>query len=425
MNTAPDYDSYYKTTVNDTTRRPRLEGDEVADVCIIGGGFTGLSSALRLAEKGYAVALLESFNIGWGASGRNGGQLGHGIGGRSALRRKYGTDIEAFINRLRWRGNDIVEENIKKYDIECDLKHGFIDCAFKNRQVADLEADYELHESLGMGDRFRLVGADEMSEYVGTSVYKGGLYNDRDAHLHPLNLCLGEARAAAALGAKIYERSPALDITHGKEPRVHTEHGSVRAKIVILAGNAYHLLEQKYVGGVLFPAGTFMIATEPLSDDLAREIMPRDLAVCDVNEMLDYFRMSSDKRMLYGGRCNYSGREPRDIKATIRPRMLRVFPQLKDARIDFQWGGKIGIVINRIPQLGRIGDNVYYAQGYSGHGINQTHMAGEILTDAICGQMEDFDVFAKARHWKIPAPRWVGNNLVALGMLYYRIKDLR
>ena len=424
MSTAPDCHSYYKTTVNDSTRRPRLEGDEVADVCIIGGGFTGLSSALRLAEKGYAVALLESFNIGWGASGRNGGQLGHGIGGRSALRRKYGTDIEAFINRLRWRGNDIVEENIKKYDIECDLKHGFIDCAFKNRQVRDLEADYELHESLGMGDRFRLVGADEMSEYVGTSVYKGGLYNDRDAHLHPLNLCLGEARAAAGLGAKIYEQSPVLDITHGKEPRVHTEHGSVRAKIVILAGNAYHLLAQKYVGGVLFPAGTFMIATEPLSDDLAREIMPRDLAACDVNEMLDYFRMSSDKRMLYGGRCNYSGREPRDIKATIRPRMLRVFPQLKDARIDFQWGGKIGVVINRISQLGRIGDNVYYAQGYSGHGINQSHIAGEILTDAICGQMEDFDVYAKARHWKIPAPRWVGNNLVALGMLYYRMKDL-
>ena len=152
--------------------------------------------------------------------------------------------------------------------------------------------------------------------------------------------------------------------------------------------------------------------------------MPRDLAACDVNEMLDYYRLSSDKRMLFGGRCNYSGREPKDIKATIRPRMLKVFPQLKDARIDFQWGGKIGIVINRIPQVGRIGDNVYYAQGYSGHGMNQAHIVGEILTEAICGQMEDFDVYAKAKHWKIPAPRWVGNNMVALGMLYYRMKDL-
>ena len=424
MKAAPDYHSYYKATVNDPTKHPPLRGDEVADVCIIGGGYTGVSTALGLAEKGYAVTLLESFNIGWGASGRNGGQLIHGIGGTSYLRKKYGPDIEAFINRMCWRGHEIVEENIKKYDIECDLKYGYVDCAFKTRQMSDLEEEIEHYDSLGMGDRFRLVSADELSDYIGTSVYKGGLYNDRDAHLHPLNLCLGEARAAAGLGAKIYEQSQVLGITHGQEPRVHTEHGSVRAKIVVLAGNAYHLLEQKHVGGVLFPAGTFIIATEPLGDNLAHDVMPADAAVCDLNDMLDYYRLSNDGRMLFGGRCNYSGREPKDIKASIRPRMLRVFPQLKDARIDFQWGGKIGIVINRIPQLGRIGDNVYYAQGYSGHGINQTHMVGEILTAAICGQMEDFDVYAKAKHWKIPAPRWVGNNMVALGMMYYRIRDL-
>ncbi|MCH8861125.1 MAG: FAD-binding oxidoreductase [Proteobacteria bacterium] len=424
MSIAPDCQSYYTATINEPTSYPRLQGDEVADICIIGGGYTGLSSALRLAERGYAVALLESFNIGWGASGRNGGQLLNGLGGRPALRKKYGADIEAFIDRLCWRGNEIVEENIKKYDIECDLKYGHIDCAFKDRQMRDLETEFERFSSLGMGDRFRMVGADEINEHVGTRAYKGGLYNDRDGHLHPLNLCLGEARAATGLGVKIYEQSPVTSIAHGKEPVVHTEHGSVRAKMVILAGNAYHLLEQKQVGGVLFPAGTFIIATEPLDDAMASNVMPSDAAACDVNEMLDYYRLSADKRMLYGGRCNYSGRDPKDIKAAILPRMLRVFPQLKDARIDFQWGGKIGIVINRVPQLGRIGDNVYYAQGYSGHGINQTHIVGEILTDAICGQMEDFDVFAKVKHWKIPAPRWVGNNMVALGMLYYRMKDL-
>lgn len=194
--------------------------------------------------------------------------------------------------------------------------------------------------------------------------------------------------------------------------------------MVILAGNAYHLLEQKRIGGVVFPAGTYMIATEQLGDNLSREVLPSDAAACDINEMLDYYRLSADGRMLYGGRCNYSGRDPSDIKASIRPRMLKIFPQLKDARIEFEWGGKIGIVINRLPQLGRINDNVYYAQGYSGHGVNQTHIISEILTDAICGQMEDFDVYANVKHWKIPAPRWVGNNMVALGMLYYRIKDL-
>lgn len=424
MSLASHCPSYYAATINDRMEYPGLDGDEAADICIIGGGFTGLSSALMLAEKGYAVTLLEEHTIGWGASGRNGGQLIRGIGGGRALKRKYGPEIQSFIDKLCWRGNEIVEENIKKYDIDCDLKYGYIDCAFKARQVRELEEDYEYYSALGMGDRFRLIGADEINQYVGTSAYVGGLFNDRDAHLHPLNLCRGEARAAAGLGVKIFENSPVSSITHGKEPRVHTGRGSVRAEMVILAGNAYHLLEHKHVGGIVFPAGTYIIATEPLGDDLANEVMPRDIAACDINEMLDYYRMSADKRMLYGGRCNYSGRDPKDIMASIRPRMLKIFPQLENSRIDFQWGGKIGIVINRVPQLGRIGDNVYYAQGYSGHGINQTHIIGEILAEAISGQMENFDVFAKVKHWKIPAPRWVGNNMLALGMLYYRMKDL-
>lgn len=230
MNAEADCPSYYVATVNDSTRYPQLEGDEVADVCVIGGGYTGVSSALRLAEKGYSVALLESSSIGWGASGRNGGQLLRGLSGTSTLKKKYGPDIEAFIDRLRWRGNEIVEENIRKYDIECDLKYGYIDCAFKDRQMRYLETEYEEHAARGMGDRFRLVDADEINQHVGTSAYKGGLYNDRDGHLHPLNLCRGEARAAAGLGAKIFERSPALSITHGKEPQVHTAHGTVRVK---------------------------------------------------------------------------------------------------------------------------------------------------------------------------------------------------
>jgi gamma-glutamylputrescine oxidase len=424
MSTGGDCQSYYNATVNDLTDYPALKGDEVADVCIIGGGFTGVSSALNLAERGYSVVLLEAHTIGWGAAGRNGGQLIHGIGGQNSLRRTYGPEIEGFIDKMRWRGNEIVVNNIKKYDIDCDLKFGYMDCAFKDRQVGDLKEDYEFAQKMGYGDHFKLVSAEEIGDYLGTKAYKGGLYNDRDGHLHTLNLCRGEARAAAGLGATIHERSPVLKIDHGKEPVVHTGDGSVRAKMVILAGNAYHFLEQKHVGGITFPAGTYVIATEPLGDDLANDVMPQDIAVCDINLMLDYYRMSADKRMLYGGRCNYSGRDPSDIKATMLPRMLKIFPQLKDARIEFEWGGKIGVVVNRIPQLGRINDNVYYAQGYSGHGLNQTHIIGEILTDAISGQMEDFDVYAKAKQWRVPAPQWVGNNMVALGMLYFRVKDL-
>lgn len=424
MSTAGDCRSYYNATANDENDYPVLKGEDVTDICVIGGGFTGVSSALRLAEKGYDVTLLESNTIGWGASGRNGGQLIHGIGGTKALQRTYGKGIEPFIDKLRWRGSEIVKENIEKYQIDCDLKMGYMECAFKDRQMRDLEEGLAFAHEKGYGEHFRMVSPEEMSDYIGTRAYKGGLFNDLDGHLHTLNLCRGEARAAAGLGAKVFERSPVTSITHGKEPVVHTEHGSVRAKQVILAGNAYHLLEKKHVGGITFPAGTYMIATEPLSEELANEVLPSDAAVCDVNEMLDYYRLSADRRMLYGGACNYSNRDPKDIGAFIRPRMLKIFPQLKDVKIDYEWGGKIGIVINRIPQLGRINDNVYYAQGYSGHGVNQTHMVGEILAEAISGQMEDFDVYAKVKQWRIPAPQWVGNNMIALGMLYFRMKDL-
>lgn len=424
MSLATHCDSYYAASLNDQTEYPRLQGEVNADICIIGAGFTGLSSALKLAEKGYSVALLEENTIGWGASGRNGGQLIRGMTGDNTLRKRYGPSIEDFITRMCWRGNEIVEENIRKYNIDCDLKHGYVDCAFKPRQMRELEETHRYFSDMGLGDRFRLLSAEELKEHIRTDAYIGGLYNNRDAHLHPLNLARGEARAAASLGVSVFEGSPVQRIKHGPAPEVHTAEGFVRAKMVIMAGNAYHLLEQKKLGGILFPAGTYVIATEPLGEEGGKNTIPSDVCACDINEMLDYYRLSADGRMLYGGRCNYSNRDPEDIKASILPRMLRIFPQLKGTRIDFEWGGKIGVVINRVPQLGRVGDNVYYAQGYSGHGINQTHIIGEILSEAISGQMEHFDVFAKVGHWRIPAPRWVGNQMVALGMLYYRIKDL-
>ncbi len=424
MSTTINSQSYYSASVNDHTAYPELLGEQSADICVIGGGFTGMASALRLAERGFSVAVVESETIGYGASGRNGGQLIHGLGGAGTLKRQYGKEIDAFINKLRWRGNEIVEENIEKYNIDCDFKRGYMDCAFKDRQVRDLEEELEFQTEHGMGDHFRKVSAEEMGDYIGTKVYKGGLYNDRDGHLHPLNLCRGEAKVAAGLGVQIFEQSLVTHITHGKNPIVHTAKGQVKAKQVIIAGNAYHLLEKKHLGGVVFPAGTYIIATEQLSENMAKSLLPSDAAVCDISNMLDYYRLSADRRMLFGGQCNYSGRNPKDIKAAMLPRMLKVFPELKDSDIEFGWGGMIGIVVNRLPHVGRMGDNVYYAQGYSGHGINQTHIISEILADAITGQMEDFDVFAKAKHFKIRAPRWVGNNMIALGMLYYRMQDL-
>ena len=242
--------------------------------------------------------------------------------------------------------------------------------------------------------------------------------------MHPLNLCTGEARAAHELGTQIFEQSPVIGIEHGNRPKVKTAHGYVQADAVVLAGNAYSLLEPKHLSNLVFPAGSYVIGTEPLSEDMVNEINPLDISICDSNEIVDYFRLSADKRMLFGGSCNYSGRDPKSIKAYIQPRMLKVYPQLKDLRIEYEWGGMIGIVLDRVPAVGRINSNVYYCQGYSGHGVNATHIMSEVIADAVSGTMEKFDMFAGMKHFRIPGSQWMGNQIIALGMLYYKMKDM-
>jgi glycine/D-amino acid oxidase-like deaminating enzyme len=416
--------SYYAATVNEVTDYPVLEGSLSVDVCVVGAGFTGVATALTLAERGFSVALVEANRVGWGASGRNGGQLINGISGLSKIQKKYGDGIADMLWDLRWRGNDIIHERVAKYGIDCDLKKGFIETALKPRQVADLEdyaAEMEKHRH---PHPWELWDKEKTQQLLGTDAFIGGFVSYRDGHLHPLNLCIGEARAASGLGVQIFEQSPVTGIEHGPRPRVRTASGQVEADSVVLAGNAYHLLEPQHLSNLTFPAGSYIIGTEPLSDEMVAEINPLDLAVCDLNEVVDYYRLSADKRMLYGGRCNYSGREPTSIKAAILPRMLQIYPQLKDVRIDFEWGGMIGIVLNRIPALGRINGNVYYCQGYSGHGVNATHIMGELTADAIGGTMEKFDLFANMKHFRIPGSQWMGNQIIALGMLYFRLKDM-
>jgi gamma-glutamylputrescine oxidase len=416
--------SFYAATVNDQTDYPVLRGSEPADVCVVGAGFTGIATALTLAERGYSVVVVEANRVGWGASGRNGGQLIGGISGESKLGKKSREDIYDTLWEMHWRGNEIIYDRVEKYQIACDLKPGYIDVGLKAGHMVDLEEEFESLTKRGFPYEFRMTDRDETAALTGTDAYIGGLLNMRNGHLHPLNLCIGEAQAAVGLGVRIFEQSPVIDIRHGARPRVITEYGHVDADSVVLAGNAYHALERKHLSGLTFPAGSYIIATEPLSEELARKINPQDLAICDMNEVVDYYRLSSDRRMLFGGRCNYSGREPRSIRKTMLPRMTELYPELRDVRIDYEWGGKIGIVINRIPMIGRIGQNVWYSQGYSGHGINATHVAGEIVADAIGGTMERFDIFNRVQHIRIPVGQWAGNQIVALGMLYYRMKDL-
>ena len=416
--------SFYAATSNDDTSYPKLKGEVVADICVIGGGFTGVSMALTLAERGFDVVLLEQNLIGWGASGRNGGQLGYAVSGEGNLRRGQKEAADKMIREINFLGHDMIKERIKKYDIKCDYKPGNMAAACKQRQLDDLEEEYEYMASQGYEDNFKLVTKDNIADYIGSEKYIGGLYNDIDGHLHPLNLCRGEARAAAGLGVKIFENSGVTEISHGSKPQVQTEYGRVKVKKVVLAGNAYHRLEKMNLTGYVFPTGSYIIATEPLEDKIAKDLLGQDQSVYEVNEILDYFRFSPDNRLLYGGKANYSGRDPESIKGAMLPDMIKTFPHLKDVRIDYEWGGMIGVTINRTPHVGCINGNVYYSQGYSGHGINATHILSSILSDAISGQMKRYDIFAKAKQIRLPVPRLVGNQMVALGMLYYRMKDL-
>jgi len=414
--------SYYAATVNEVTNFAPLVGERTADVCVIGAGFTGISTALHLAERGYDVHVVEANRVGWGASGRNGGQLIGGISGERNIARHHGMDVEKLFGELRWAGHEIVRERIRTYNIHCDFKLGYLDVALKKRHLRNFQADFERLGKSGFPYEIRMLSAAETRETIGTNAYSGALLNMGNGHLHPLNLCIGEARAAQSHGATIYEQSTVLRIDKGARPKVVTDRGSVTADFVVIAGNAYHVLERKLLG-IMFPVSSFIIATEPLADAVVAEINPRDLAVCDPNFVLEYFRLSADKRLLFGARLNYSGDDPNVIRRTHRKKITRLYPQLADVRIDYAWGGRIGVPINRVPQLGRISPNVFYCQGYSGHGVNVTHLAGQIMADAVAGIAERFDLFADVKPVTVPGAHRLWKPMVALGVLYYQIKD--
>ena len=414
--------SYYAATANDRTRYPSLDGTVSADVCVIGAGFTGISTAICLAERGYDVCVLEANRVGWGASGRNGGQMIAGISGEDRIARHHGPGIEKLIWEMRWAGHRIIRERIAKFGIACDLKSGYLDVAIKPRHVRDLESDHARLVRHGFKGDFHLLSREETQSTLGTDAYIGALYNGANGHLHALNLCAGEARAAASLGVRIHEQSAVQAIEHGSDVSIRSGNGEVRAKFAVLAGNAYQFINRK-LRARFFPVRSYIIATEPLSPEQVAEVNPKDLAVCDPNFVLEYFRLSADKRLLFGGRCNYFGEDPAVIRSELRPRMQRVYPQLTGINIEFAWGGTIAVPLNRVPQLGRLAPNVFYAQGYSGHGVNVTHLVGEILADAVSGTLERFDVFASIKQAVIPGAGVFANQLVSLGMLYYGLKD--
>ena len=423
--TSEHTNSYYAASKNWQTDYPKLEGDHHCDVAIVGGGFTGVSAALRLIEHGYKVAVVEANRISWGASGRNGGQLIDGfVMHLDKIEKKVGKIGAEIAYQMGIESRDVVLERIKKHSIDCDLKFGFLDVAMNHGDIDDFHEWLEEKQENNYPHKMEFITQENLKQHVGSDKYIAGVVNYGNGHLHPLNLCIGEARAIVDQGGAIFEQSLVKKIKHGENPKLITENGVVHAKKVILAGNAYLRKTEPKLAGAVIPAGSYIIATEPLSESLANELLPSDMAVCDQRVGLDYYRLSADRRMLFGGLCNYSGRNPKSIKGVLQPKMLDVFPQLAGKRIDYEWGGYIGISINRIPQMGRIQNNTYYVQGYSGHGLCPTHIAGNVIADAIVGDTERFDVFEKVKHIRLPGGLWFANPALALGMMWFRLKEL-
>jgi len=419
MRAMPHTGSYYAATANEKTDFAPLQGAQHADVCVIGAGFTGIATALNLAERGYNVHVVEANKVGWGATGRNGGQMISGVSGEEHFSKNADDDL---LWDMRWRGHEIIRQRVEQYGIQCDLKYGYVDVAIKPRHLRDLEEDFDKLQKHNFPHEYRMLDKEETRQTTGTDKYLGALLNMGNGHLHPLNLCIGEAMAAVAQGATIYEGSSVLRIDHGAKPTVVTEQGSVTADHVVIAGNAYHFIEPR-LRGIMFPVNSFIIATEPLSEDQLASVNPKDLAICDPNFVLQYFRLSADKRLLFGARMTYFGDDPKVIERHHKPLMLKLYPQLEGIRIDYAWGGTIGVPLNRVPQMGRIAPNVFYSQGYSGHGVNVTHLAGEIMADTVAGTMERFNVFASIKPTRLPGAHTFRKPLVALGVLYYQIRD--
>ncbi len=415
--------SYYAASANPVPDRPPLRGAVEADVCVVGAGYSGLSTALHLAEAGHKVVIIEGARVGWGASGRNGGQIVNGLNASlQTIRKRYGQDTATFVASIVQEGGQIIRERVKTYDIQCDLKETNVFVGLTGAHMKELEERRALWAGYGINNQ-EMLDRDALRDHVQSDLYAGGLIDHSGGHMHPLNLALGEAAAFESLGGVIYEMSPVSRVdTEAHKPVVITPHGLVTCKTLVLCGNAY-------LGGVVpeltprvMPVSTQVMATKPLGD-LADQLIPGDGCVEDIRYILDYYRLSADKRLLFGGGTVYGGADPRDIEAKLRRNMAKVFPQISDVDVEYAWSGNFALSFSRVPQMGRIGANTYFAHGYSGHGVTGSHTFGRILSEAINGDLSRYDVFAGLPWYPFPGGRALRVPYSVMGSWYYGIRD--
>ncbi|GHA91489.1 NAD(P)/FAD-dependent oxidoreductase [Modicisalibacter luteus] len=401
-----------------------LAGEVQTDICVVGGGITGCSAALHLAERGYRVVLLEAGEIGFGASGRSGGQILPGLGtGLDVVEKALGRERARAIWEMSRESVRLTADLIQRHDIPCDLTWGYLHAAVKPRHVKELRAFQDVMARHYDYPSLSFIEGEALREHVATDAYPAALHDAEGGHLHPLNYTLGLALAAQRAGVIIHEHSAAVHIERGRPARVDTAHGSVSAEFVVLGTNAYVNGLVPELQGRIMRAANYIVATEPLSEAQAAQVLPRNDALSDANFVLDYYRLSADRRLLYGGEVSYNGREPRTLKARMDAKIAHLFPALRGVSIDYRWGGDVAITLNRAPDFGRLDANLFYAQGYSGHGMSLAGLAGKLLSDAIAGQAERFDVFASMPHRLFPGGRWLRTPLLVLATNFYKLRD--
>jgi len=417
--------SYYAASANPAPEHPPLRGDVTADICIVGGGIAGCSTALELAERGYRVVLLEGQRIGWGASGRSGGQAITGFAsGQSKLEQQVGLENARRMWDISLEGLQLVRDRVARHRIDCDLHWGQMHVAIKPRQRDDLlHEKREAEETYGYR-KLRFLERADVEALLETKRYVAGLLDSGSGHLHPLNYTLGLAAAASAAGVTIHEHSLVTDLTHDDPATVTTASGRVRAKFVVLCCNAYLGSLAPSLRSRIMPVGTYIVATKPLGEARMLRLMRENIAVTDTNFVLDYFRRSADHRLLFGGRVSYSGLDAFNTASATRKRMLKVFPQLSDVKIEYAWGGYVDITMSRAPDFGRLAPHIYYLQGFSGHGIALTGIAGKLVAEAVAGQAERFDLFTQLKHREFPGGELLRMPALVLAMLWFRMRDL-
>jgi len=432
----PPASSYYAATAaaGQPKARPELLGEYRADVAVVGGGIAGCSAALHLAQRGYKVALVEARFVGYGASGRSGGQLIFGLApSQKALTAQVGRDDAHRLFELSIEALDSTRTLIDTYAIACDYAANHVHVATKPRHVRELtEWADELHGDYGY-ESARLLNRDELQSHVCSKLYLGGLLDSRSGHLHPLKYTQGLARAAELEGVRIFENTQVLRYDGGNNRgaaggtggvAVHSSRGVIHCEHLILCGNAYLDGVAPPLARRILGVGTYIVATEPLDPTRARALLPSNAAVADINWILDYFRLTADHRLLFGGRVSYSAMQPPHLAESMRQRLVRVFPALADVSVDYTWGGYLDITMSRAPDFGRLASNVYYLQGFSGHGMALAGLAGKLVAEAVSGTAERFDVFARIPHRDFPGGRLLRRPSLVLAMLYYRLRDL-